>query len=177
MIGCLDVFQVQFEFLMFDDMMFDDMVYPAIMQGPEFSSEMQCYFSRLLVLFLATVLQQFTVTVGLCQSLSVRRPSITQMQHRMPVARASARAVGFTCRNCNNIFDSRRSMECHRRHVTSQGTPCADPSSYKSLLFTGRADTSTGFLHEHPGTIVAFSNCCPRCVLRALLQLFLVFSW
>ncbi len=73
MIGCLDVFQVQLEFLMFDDMMFDDMLYPAIMQGPEFSSEMQCYFSRLLVLFLATVLQQFTV--GLCQSLSVRRPT------------------------------------------------------------------------------------------------------
>ncbi len=102
-----------------------------------------------------------------CQSLSVRRPSITQMQHRMPVARASAQAVGFTCRNCNNIFNSRRSMECHRRHVTSQGTPCADPSSgYKSLSFTGRADTSTRILREHPGTLGAFSNCCPRCVLR-----------
>ncbi len=149
------------------------------MQGPEFSSEMQCYFSRLLVLFLATVLQQFTVTVGLCQSLSVRRSSITQMQHCMPVARASAQAVGFTCRNCNNIFDSRRSMECHHRHVTSQGTPCTDPSSYKSLSFTGRADTYTGILREHagPGTLGAFLNCCPRCVLRALLQLFLVFSW
>jgi hypothetical protein len=33
MIGCLDVFQVQLEFLMFDDMMFDDMLYPAIMQA------------------------------------------------------------------------------------------------------------------------------------------------
>jgi hypothetical protein len=133
---------------------------------------MQCYFSRLLVLFLATVLQQFTVTVGLRQSLSVRRPSITHMQHRMPVARASAQAMGFTCRNCNNIFDSRRSMECHRRHVTSQGTPCADPSSYKSLSFTGRAsaDTSTAILREHAGTLGAFSNCCPRCVLRALFK-------
>jgi hypothetical protein len=170
MIGCLDFFQVQLEFFMFDDIMFDDMVYPAIIQGPEFSSEMQCYFSRLLVLFLATVLQQFTVTVGLCQTASpcpsgVRRPKITQMQHRMPVARAFAQAVGFTCRNRNNIFDSRRSMECLRCHVTSQGTPCADPSSYKSLSFTGRADTSTGTLLEHAGTLGAFSNCCPRCVL------------
>ncbi len=33
MIGCLDVFQVQLEFFMFDDMMFDDMLYPAIMQA------------------------------------------------------------------------------------------------------------------------------------------------
>ncbi len=49
--GCLDVFQVQLEFLMFDDMMFDDMLYSAIMQEPEFSSEMQFYFSRLLVCF------------------------------------------------------------------------------------------------------------------------------
>ncbi len=56
----------------------------------EFSSEMQCYFGCLLVLFLATVFQQFRV--GLCQSLSVRRPRISRMQHRMPVARASAQA-------------------------------------------------------------------------------------
>ncbi len=68
MIGCLYVFQIQLDFFMFDDMMFDVMVYPAIMHGPEFSSETQCYFSRLLVLFLSTVLQQFTV--ALCQSLS-----------------------------------------------------------------------------------------------------------
>ena len=33
MIGCLNVFHVQLEFLMFDDMMFADMLYPAIMQA------------------------------------------------------------------------------------------------------------------------------------------------
>ena len=139
------------------------LLYPAIMQGPEFSSEMQCYFSRLLVLFLATVLLQF-------RSLSASRPlaSITQMQHRMPVARASAQAVGFTCINCNGIIDSLWSMACHRCHVNSQGTPCEDPSSMKSLSFTERADTSTGILREHQGALGAFSNCCPRCVLRAL---------
>jgi hypothetical protein len=59
--------------------MFDDMLYPAILHAIEFSLKMQSklrrYFTRLLVLFLATVLLQF-------QSLSARRPlaSITQMQ-------------------------------------------------------------------------------------------------
>ncbi len=168
MIGCLDVFQVQLEFLpvMFDDMMFDDMLYPAIMQGPEFSSEMQCYFSRLLVLFLATVLQQFTVTVGLCQSLSVRSPSITQMQHRMPVARASAQAMGLTCRNCNNIFDSRRSMECHRRHVT---TPAAT-NHYRSL------DVQTCLL-ESFANMQGPSVCSPTAALGASCALSYNYFW
>jgi hypothetical protein len=101
------------------------------------------------------------------------------LQHRIPlaVARASAQAVGFTCINCNGIFDSRWSMACHRRHINSQGTPCADPSSMKSLSFAAseRADASTGTLRQHPGILGAFSNCCPRCVLRALSQLLLVF--
>ena len=138
---------------------------------------MQCYVIRLLVLFPATVLQRFAVNV--CLSLSARRPSITQIQHRMPVpvARASAQAVGFTCINCDGIFDSRWSVACHRRHATSQGTPCADPSSMKSLSVTEHADTSTGILRQHPGILGEFSNCCPRYVLRALLQLLLVFSW
>jgi hypothetical protein len=44
----------------------------------EFSSEMQWYFSRVLVSFLATVLQRFAV--GVCQSLPARpgRPSISR---------------------------------------------------------------------------------------------------
>ena len=59
--------------------MFDDMLYPAILHAIEFSRKIQSklrrYFTRLLVLFLATVLLQF-------QSLSAHRPlaSITQMQ-------------------------------------------------------------------------------------------------
>ena len=131
-------------------------------------------------LFLATVLRRFAVKV--CQSLSARRPSIMiiQMQHRMPVpvARPSAQAVGFTCINCDGILDSRWSVACHRRHATSkpEGTPCADPSSLKSLSFTERADKSTGILRQHPGILGEFSNCCPRCVLRALLRSLCVFS-
>jgi hypothetical protein len=45
----------------------------------------------------------------------------------------AAHAVECMCCNCDGILNSRRSMECHRRHITSLGTPCADPSSYKSL--------------------------------------------
>ncbi len=41
-----------------------------IIHAIEFSSEIHCYFSRLLVLFVVTVLQQFTE--GVCQSLSAR---------------------------------------------------------------------------------------------------------
>jgi hypothetical protein len=79
--------------------------------------------------------------------------------------RASANAtqvVGFMCCNCDGIFDSRRYMDCHRSHITSLGTPCAlaDPSSYKSLSFTGRADMSTGILRQHEGTLAAFSISC-----------------
>jgi hypothetical protein len=75
-------------------------------------------------------------------------------------------------------------MECHRRHITSLGTPCADPSSYKSLSFTGRADMSTGIRRQHEGTLGAFSissfmfnfaALAPRGVLCVLLQLFLEF--
>ena len=129
-----DVFQV-------DDR--TDVLFPAYMQAMnprhpcyEFSSEMQWYFSRVFVSFLATVLQRFAVSV--CQPLSARpgRPSIAQMQHRMPVARASAQAVGFKCSNCNGIFDSRIAVACHRRFPGSQGTACADPRSTQSLSFT-----------------------------------------
>ena len=57
--------------------------------------------------------------------------------------------LGFKCGHCNGEFASRCAMDCHRRHATSVGTPCADPSSYKSLSFTGRADMSTGILRQH----------------------------
>ncbi len=69
--------------------------------------------------------------------------------------------------------------ECHRRHITSLGTPCADPSSYKSLPFTGRVDMFTGILRQHEGTLGAFSISCsillPLGVLCVLLPLFLEF--
>ena len=88
-----------------------------------------------------------------------------QMQHRMPVARASAEAVGFKCSNCDGIFDSRIAVAFHRCHVSCQGTACADSSSIQSLSFTGRADMSTGILRHHPGpeTVLrlgAFYDCC-----------------
>lgn len=139
-------------------------------------SKMQDYVSRLLFVLLATVLPQFAVSV--CQPLSARpgRPSTVQMQHRMPIARASAQAVGFKCSNCNGIFDSRIAVACHRRFPGSQGTACADPRSTQSLSFTGRAGMATGILRQHPGTLGALSDCCPSCDLRALLLLLLPLS-
>ncbi len=127
-------------------------------QAIEFSSEMHSCFSRRLVLFAATVLQQFTE--GLCQSLSTRRHFTRMHSMQVRASANAAHAVGFMCCNCDCICDSRLSMECHRRHITSLGTPCADPSSYKSLSFTGRADMSAGILRQHDGTLGSFSILC-----------------
>jgi hypothetical protein len=97
----------------------------------EFSSEMRCDFSRLLVLFLATVLQRFTV--GLCQSLSVRRPSITQMQHRMPVARASAQAVIYVQELQQHLrFASVHGMSSPSRHFP--GDPMRGPQQLQIII-------------------------------------------
>ncbi len=62
--------------------------------------------------------------------------------------RVAPQAVGFKCCHCNGEFGSRQSMEFRRRHITSIGTPCADPRSYMSLSFSGRADMSTGILRQ-----------------------------
>ncbi len=175
-----DVFQV-------DDS--SDMLYPAFLQAMNPWHLCHWVLERDAALFQSSVGSVSSdcvaaihadFTVGVCQSQSVRHPSSSHMQHRMPVAHASAQAVGFKCINCKGIFDSCWSLACHSGHRTSKGTPCADTSSIKSLSFTGRSDTSTGFvtgiLREHPGTVGAFSNSCSRCVLLALLQFLLVFS-
>ena len=52
--------------------------------------------------------------------------------------RAAPQALGYRCAHCTSEFDSKTGMDCHRRHPTSQGTPCADPENSKSLSFTGR---------------------------------------
>jgi hypothetical protein len=52
---------------------------------------------------------------------------------RGPVTANAAQAVGFTCCNCNGIFDSHQSMECHRRHITSHVQTPAATSHYHSL--------------------------------------------
>ncbi len=107
--------------------------------------------------------------VWLVLASGVHLAGITRM-HRMqvrasargPVMANAAQAVGFMCCNCDGVFDSRRSMEYRHRHITSLGTPCADPSSCKSFSFTGRADMSTGTvtLCQHEGTLVALSILC-----------------
>ncbi len=72
------------------------------------------------------------------------------------------------------------SMECHCRHITSLGTPCSNPSSYKSFSFTGRADMFTGILRQHAGTLSVFSLSCSMLLPkvrspRSLTMIFRVF--
>jgi hypothetical protein len=58
-------------------------------------------------------------------------------------------SLGFKCAYCGGEFGSRAGMDCHRRHKSSVGTPCADPMNSKSISFTGRADQSGGILRQH----------------------------
>ena len=145
--------------------MFDDMLYPAILHAIEFSRKIQSKYSS--VGFVSSNCVAAIPVPVRPPPTGKYYPDAAALQHRIPlaVARASAQAVGFTCINCNGIFDSRWSMACHRRHINSQGTPCADPGSMKSLSFAAseRADASTGTLCQHP-VILAFL----RCVLQLL---------
>jgi hypothetical protein len=58
-------------------------------------------------------------------------------------------ALGFKCVNCRNEFDSRHAVDCHRRHIMSVGTPCADPRNHKSMSMTDRVDQAVGILRHH----------------------------
>ena len=110
-------------------------------------------------------------TDGTCESqLESASPDLTLISISIPFhcmqgrARGKANApqgVGFKCAHCNGEFGSRRSMDCHRRHATTVGTPCADPRSFKSLSFTGRADMSTGILRQHDAGTLGLSNHMP----------------
>ena len=63
--------------------------------------------------------------------------------------RAAPQALGYRCAHCTSEFDSKTGMDCHRRHPTSQGTPCADPENSKSLSFTARANVASSILRQH----------------------------
>ena len=63
--------------------------------------------------------------------------------------RAAPQALGYRCAHCTSEFDSKTGMDCHRRHPTSQGTPCADPENSKSLSFSGRANVASSLLRQH----------------------------
>ena len=62
---------------------------------------------------------------------------------RLPIS------LGFKCAHCMSEYESRHAMDIHRRHSTSVGTPCADPSNHKSISFTERGDQSAGILRQH----------------------------
>lgn len=59
-------------------------------------------------------------------------------------------SLGFKCAHCSSEFGSRAGMDVHRRHSSSVGTPCADPTNSKSMSITGRGDRSfAGLLRQH----------------------------
>ena len=59
-------------------------------------------------------------------------------------------SLGFKCLECRGEFGSRVALDCHRRHINSTGTPCADPDNHKSMSFTERGGHSiAGVLREH----------------------------
>ena len=69
--------------------------------------------------------------------------------HATAVKRSTPQALGYRCAHCSSDFESRTGMNCHRRHPTSVGTPCADPHNSKSLSFTARANVASSFLRQH----------------------------
>ena len=69
--------------------------------------------------------------------------------HATAVKRSTPQALGYRCAHCSSEFDSRTGMDCHCRHPTSVGTPCADPHNSKSLSFTARANVASSFLRHH----------------------------
>ena len=66
-----------------------------------------------------------------------------------PAAKNAPQGLGYRCAHCNSEFASRPAMDCHRRHPTSVGTPCADPTNSKSMSFTARASVSSSILRQH----------------------------
>jgi len=62
---------------------------------------------------------------------------------------SSMRLVALRCKNCNGEFSTQHAYDCHGRHRRNAETPCADPSSQRSVTFTERQDLSTGILREH----------------------------
>ncbi len=118
------------------------------------SGKMHCTFCILLIIW---IVQQYaagqsqlgctrvahSLNFNACHNMQGRTQSKYVVKGHAP------QAVGFKCAHCAGEFGSRRAMDCHRRHATSNGTPCADPNNSKSLSFTGRADMSTGILRQH----------------------------
>ena len=53
------------------------------------------------------------------------------------------------CAYCGGEFGSWADIDCHRRHRSSIGTPCADPMNSKSMSLTQRGGMYTGNLRLH----------------------------
>ena len=121
---------------------------------------MHFYLITLLVLCVVTDSREFQSKPNfLVTQISI--PTGSRMRQVRSASRMAnaPQAVGYKCLNCNGEFLSRHAMDVHRRHPSSSGTPCTDPSSFRSLSFTGRADMSTGILRRHDIATLGASAC------------------
>ena len=72
------------------------------------------------------------------------RRQISQTQSKQ-----TERFLNFKCINCNFEFASLRSLNAHRLHRSSRGTPCSEESSKSEVIFAGRAGLATGIVRQH----------------------------
>ena len=72
------------------------------------------------------------------------RRQISQTQSKQ-----TERFLNFKCINCNFEFASLRSLNAHRLHRSSRGTPCSEESSKSEVTFAGRAGLATGIVRQH----------------------------
>ena len=114
-----------------------------------------CFFLLTVVLSVAGAkwvyppFPQYHIKGAQKQNLSITcimRPANREMP---AVKRSAPLALGYRCAYCTSEFDSKTGMDCHRRHPTSLGTPCADPENSKSMSFTARANVASSILRQH----------------------------
>ncbi len=143
----------------------------------ELHSTMHSYSHTLFLLGITTFLQLYTAGPFKFQTV---RPDFNwilihchYMQGRawgrVAVKANAPQAVGFKCTHCNNEFGTLHGMDVHHRHVSSTGTSCADPRSFKSLSFSGPADMSTGILQQHNAATLGVSKHTPSINLLHLI--------
>ncbi len=92
----------------------------------------------------------------------VMQPAV---QHSIP------QAVGCRCAHCTSEFDTRNAMDCHCRKQSSLGTGCSNPSTSKSVSFTGRASFALSIVWEHDILGAHTNHTEAVCVYRQLLPL------
>ena len=74
---------------------------------------------------------------------------LQSMQRLNSQRKASAKFINYTCNAYNAEFGSSHAYNVHRRHPSSQGTPCSLDANKSEVTHTERQDHSIGFLRRH----------------------------